>query len=534
MSRTRNLSEFLITTPTLLGIVFISVFWGMAWLPLFDLDEGAFSEATRELINSGNWITTTLNGEPRYDKPILTYWFQAISVSLFGQNEFGFRLPSVLASIGWIFSVGVLAKCYFGDRASRITVFLLSVNILATIIFKTATADALLNCFLNTSFLLVYLYCKERSAYLLPWLGLSLGLGFLTKGPVAVILPATSALIALARVGEIKFWLRNVLNWRLIFVFLLVVIPWHVLVYEREGFDFFRGFYLYHNLGRFTQTMESHGGHPLYYVLLLPILFLPFLDQLGNVLKKLPGRLLEKSWQQTYLVSWFVMSFVLFSFSSTQLPHYLLYGLTPIFLWLAEECSCEFSSTHTNNRYLSLSLGFFLVLTLCLAPVLLSFFEDLAPYEAKLQSSLLASYTGLGTAPAFLLVLTAVGVLVAPQLNSLTKQIVLSLLAMFSLNFSLLPLYAQAQQLGVKNAGLKVIDLEESVVQFHINMPSFSVYSQQVVLETLPTLGQLVFTRIDRIKELQAVVLPHELDILVEQSGVLLLRVVEAKNEEEH
>lgn len=57
-------------------------------VPLFDVDEGASSEATRELLASGDWGHTTLNGEPRWDKPILTYWLQALSVRAFGLGEF--------------------------------------------------------------------------------------------------------------------------------------------------------------------------------------------------------------------------------------------------------------------------------------------------------------------------------------------------------------------------------------------------------------------------------------------------------------
>lgn len=69
---------------------------------LFDLDEGAFSEATREMLASGNYAATYLDGEPRYDKPILSYWFQAISIQVFGLNEFAVRLPSAIAATLWV------------------------------------------------------------------------------------------------------------------------------------------------------------------------------------------------------------------------------------------------------------------------------------------------------------------------------------------------------------------------------------------------------------------------------------------------
>lgn len=79
-------------------------------VPLFDVDEGAFSEATRELLASGDWGHTTLNGEPRWDKPILTYWLQALSVRAFGLGEFALRLPSVLAAWGWAVAVALFAR----------------------------------------------------------------------------------------------------------------------------------------------------------------------------------------------------------------------------------------------------------------------------------------------------------------------------------------------------------------------------------------------------------------------------------------
>ena len=69
--------------------------------PLFDVDEGAFAEATRELTVGHDWGSTTLNGVDRFDKPILIYWFQAISLKTFGLNEFAVRLPSALCAFLW-------------------------------------------------------------------------------------------------------------------------------------------------------------------------------------------------------------------------------------------------------------------------------------------------------------------------------------------------------------------------------------------------------------------------------------------------
>src|SRR5260221_647074 len=81
--------------------VVTSFFLLLGAAPLFDVDEGAFSQATLEMFQRGDFLSTTLNGEPRYDKPILVYWLQAASVALFGVREWAFRLPSALCAAAW-------------------------------------------------------------------------------------------------------------------------------------------------------------------------------------------------------------------------------------------------------------------------------------------------------------------------------------------------------------------------------------------------------------------------------------------------
>ena len=87
----------------LLGIV-LSFYLGLGSVPLFDLDEGAFSEATREMLLRGDYISTFLNGAPRYDKPVLIYWLQAVSVLTLGVIPalyvFGSTVPITAQSMG--------------------------------------------------------------------------------------------------------------------------------------------------------------------------------------------------------------------------------------------------------------------------------------------------------------------------------------------------------------------------------------------------------------------------------------------------
>jgi hypothetical protein len=68
----------------LAATVLLGLFLNLGAMPLFDVDEGAFGEATREMLERGDYVSTWLNGQPRYDKPILIYWLQAASVRLLG------------------------------------------------------------------------------------------------------------------------------------------------------------------------------------------------------------------------------------------------------------------------------------------------------------------------------------------------------------------------------------------------------------------------------------------------------------------
>src|SRR3982750_4784085 len=95
-----------------------SFFWMLGAAPLFDVDEGAFSEATLEMFQRGDFLSTYLNGEPRYDKPILIYWLQAASVSVLGVSELAFRLPSAVCAAVWVALTFAFARRYFGaERA---------------------------------------------------------------------------------------------------------------------------------------------------------------------------------------------------------------------------------------------------------------------------------------------------------------------------------------------------------------------------------------------------------------------------------
>src|SRR5262245_23174062 len=81
--------------------VIFSFFLALGRAPLFDVDEGAFSQPTMELFQRGDFLSAYLNGIPRYVQPSLGYWLQAAAVLVFGPTEFAFRLPSAVCATLW-------------------------------------------------------------------------------------------------------------------------------------------------------------------------------------------------------------------------------------------------------------------------------------------------------------------------------------------------------------------------------------------------------------------------------------------------
>ena len=244
---------------------------------LFDVDEGAFTEATREMVLSGDWGHTTLNGLDRFDKPIGVYWLQAISASVFGFNEFAFRLPSALS--GWLASLALARFAYlqWGPRAGLLAAVISATSLGPWAMARTATADALLGLFFVLIFIDLWRVISTNSVASRRKLALWVALGLLVKGPVAIVLPLGALaiyglLIPIAR-ANLKALFLDLGAW---VILLAVSCPWYLYAYARHGQNFINGFLLKHNVERFMGSMEGHSGHWTYFLVALPLLWLPW------------------------------------------------------------------------------------------------------------------------------------------------------------------------------------------------------------------------------------------------------------------
>ena len=505
----------LLSTISIVGLGFIT--------PLFDLDEGAFTEATRELLESGNWVSTSLNGEPRHDKPILIYWLQAISVTLFGQFEGAWRLPSMLLSGIWLWLTYRFGRDFLSPRTGVLAVWVLASSWLATVIFKAAIADALLNTLLCWTLFTMYRYTQAPNDRTLVIAGLAMGLGFLAKGPVAVVLPLGTLLIAMSLQLRFREFLGICLKPAAWLTVLVVITPWHVASYLDQGWAFFEGFYLGHNLGRFSDTMESHGGSYSYYLLLLPVIVLPFIRWLPATLSHGWRTFVDRDQSlDLFLWCWFGLTFVIFSASSTQLPHYLLYGLTPFFLLLARQIDRQISV----GKWWLLP-GLMLAAFFALFPLLLPLVNAPNQYlEATLAlgTQVFAPWVGVVAVALGLLAVTSVWL---ARRNAIHGILTSAFVVVLSVNFVAMPVIAAAQQQPVKNAAKFALTNhpDREFVAWRIDMPSFSVYTDRIVPKARPVEGQLVFTKRDKLDSLAQQVTDATVAPVFSDGGIVLVLI---------
>jgi 4-amino-4-deoxy-L-arabinose transferase-like glycosyltransferase len=511
--RQRRGPQFLLALA--IGLAF---FLNLGNAPLFDRDEGAFSEATREMVESGDYVSTTLNGEPRYDKPILTYYVQAVGARVLGWNEWGLRIHSALAAALWVLVVWGFARREWDDTTGWVAGTLTATSLWVIVIGRAATADSLLNLFLALTLVDLYRFWKESRRGPLYRVFLWSALGFLTKGPIAVAVPLAAAfLLALVR-GQLVRYLKAIFHPVGWIIFFGVAGPWYWAVYQRDGQTFIDGFFLGHNLNRFADTMEGHGGALYYFVPVVLLILLPhtglFLRTLGKIRKA------NKSDLELFLWLWFGFVFVFFSVSSTQLPHYLLYGATPLFLLMAKY------REELSNRLLTLLPAFILTGVLFFLPEIWTLAQPrvgddfaraimtVAPDAFDLPYRV---WTGLG--------LTALLVLLflrgwKPWHRLMGAGIVTAAVVAFGL----FPTYGEIQQGPTKEAALLARAQGWEVVMWRLDQPSFAFYYRDVTPLREPEPGEIVFTRVTRLDRLD-----QPTEVLFQKGGVVLARALEAE-----
>jgi 4-amino-4-deoxy-L-arabinose transferase-like glycosyltransferase len=341
-------------------------------LPLIDRDEPRFAEASREMIERGNYIVPYFNNQLRLDKPPLTYWAQITSYHIFGENDFAARFPSAIAAALTALSILVWGRQMGGEKIGWWAAIIFTLSLQTFVHAKAAVADMWLVLFVTLAHWAGYqlLQCStpniqrptpnseqvvqtsniETQTSLWWWIFyISLALGFLAKGPIAwTPLLTVAGVIIYTRDWQLLRRLNFVGG---ILLTLVAVALWGIPALIQTHGEFFTVGIGRHVVSRSFTTLEGHGASSLgMYVLLLPFYFVTVFVSFFPWSIKLPW-LTKTLWNRRdstddYLLTGTMIIFVIFTLASTKLPHYTL----PAFPLLALLFARHWGVTATESR----------------------------------------------------------------------------------------------------------------------------------------------------------------------------------------
>lgn len=368
---------------------FLLHFLGNWTLPLCDRDEPRFAEASREMLQRGDWVVPWFNNRPRYDKPPLIYWCQAAAYQLFGENELSARLPSAVASA--LVSLVIFGfGCRWRDKTTGFWAAIFFATCVQTIVHsRLAVADMLMILFFTTASWCAWelprgnpstLNFNARRAW---WWGLvlSLALAFLAKGPIG-LLPILFPFLA-ARQQKLLAPLATIRPVWVTVCVLLLVAAWGVPALIQTHGEFWNVGMGRHVFYRSVAVLEGHGAkNGLLYLITLPIFFItvfvsffPWSIWLPGLVKNVWSRRKQLDSDESFLVLGILSVFLIFSLVRTKLPHYTLPAFPLLCLLLAKELPL-FQMTRTLTRWTGGMVVLVLVLAFAVFPLIAPYFPS--------------------------------------------------------------------------------------------------------------------------------------------------------------
>lgn len=334
------------------------------WIP----DETRYAQISQGMLLSGNWVSPHFMDVRYFEKPAAGYWMIAIGQALFGQNLFGVRFASALSTGLSVLLCYLVARRMWNEPRKSFACALLymSFSVIAASA-RYANLDPQFTFWVNLSLVALWFALDSvgRGQRLIAWavLGLACGMGFMTKGFLAWLLPV---LIALPWMIWQKRWRELLLYGPVaVVVAIAVSLPWALAVHAQEP-DYWRFFFWHEHIRRFAGDDAQHDAPWWYYLPLLVAFSMPWVALLPPALKQ--------AWQTrrqsdiAFLLLWLLMPLFFFSLSKGKLPAYILPCLLPLALLLghalADRLKLEQGRVLGINGLLNLVVGVVTLLAL--------------------------------------------------------------------------------------------------------------------------------------------------------------------------
>ena len=312
----------------LLALVTMTVFTGQHMVPPMDRDESRFAQASRQMLQSGDYVTIRFQDELRAKKPAGIYWLQSASAALLGDADIAsyrfVNLLALLVSIFMLYHIGL--RLYEPATAlAASAAFASGFLVLAEAhLAKTDTVLMLLVMVQQWALMRIYLdrdktTAKPSAHWIFFWTALAAGI--LVKGPIApaiAILTITALIVWHRGAG----WVRPLRLGRGLILMAVICMPWAILVTIATNGAFLDIAVTGDFLAKVQSGQESHGAPPFTYLALFGVLLWPASLLLPSALLHIKAMLAQDSTR--FLLAWLVPFWVMIELIPTKLPHYPL------------------------------------------------------------------------------------------------------------------------------------------------------------------------------------------------------------------
>ncbi len=320
----------------LLAILHLSAFR----VDMMDIDATQYAEMSREMAESGSYLQLYDRGVDYLDKPPMLFWVSSLSIKIFGVNNFGYKLPSILFALWALYAVYRLARLLYDDKTARMAALILGTCQGMYLMTNDVRTDTILMSCVITSLWMIKEAELQRKWYWVLGGTLAIACGMMTKGPIALMVPifCFGSDWVLKRKWKQLFSPYHLLDAALVGIFL---IPMSIGLYQQfdmhpektvnglQSVSGLRFFYWSQSFGRITGESPWDNNAPFEFLFVgmfwafLPwmFLFVPALAMRLTEVVKQKFKLLPE--QEFITTGGFVLAYIALGSSKYQLPHYI-------------------------------------------------------------------------------------------------------------------------------------------------------------------------------------------------------------------
>lgn len=259
----------LFTVFGLLLLCYFVFFFNIGNYALMDVDETRYVAMARDMFNTKDFMTLYLNGEYFFEKPPLYFWGECLSFALFGHvNEFSARFPVALYGTLCTLLMYFTGKKVVSKRYGVISAMILATTMEFVILAKFAILDIVVTTCIGFSVMFGFMtqFAKEKNIKYFWWLFyIFSGLAVMAKGIPGFIIPfGTMFFVTLfnksfKKIFKLQYIIPGIL------LFLLIILPWHIIMFKIHDPLFFNEYIMKHHINRFFSSSEIHRQQPFYF-----------------------------------------------------------------------------------------------------------------------------------------------------------------------------------------------------------------------------------------------------------------------------